>query len=93
VTLDGVEVEEGQIIGLVDGRLCSSGPEVEVVLKDVLESMDVANREIVSVYYGADVDESEATAVAEKIQSTFADVEVELLPGGQAHYFYILGAE
>jgi DAK2 domain fusion protein YloV len=93
VTLDDVEVEEGHIIGLVDGRLCSSGPEMEVVLNDVLESMDVANREIVSIYYGADVDEEEAATVAEKIKSIYTDVEVELLPGGQAHYFYILGAE
>lgn len=93
VTLDGVEVEEGQIIGLVDGRLCSSGSEIEVVLNDVLESMDVANREIVSIYYGADINEQEAAAVAEKIKSIYADVEIELLPGGQAHYFYILGAE
>ncbi|MFL7837982.1 MAG: DAK2 domain-containing protein [Candidatus Promineifilaceae bacterium] len=93
VTIDDVDVQEGHIIGLVDGRLCSSGPEIEAVLHDVLESMDAANREIVSIYYGADVDEEEATAVAEKIESIYEDVEVELLPGGQPHYFYILGAE
>jgi hypothetical protein len=93
VTLDEVEVQEGHIIGLVDGRLCSSGPEMEAVLMDVLESMDTENREIVSVYYGADVDEQEAAALAEKIESLYANVEVELLAGGQPHYFYILGAE
>ena len=42
VTLDGVDVEEGHIIGLVDGRLCSSGPEIETVLTEVLEGMDMA---------------------------------------------------
>ena len=93
VTLDDVEVQEGHIIGLVDDRLCSSGPEIEAVLMDVLESMDTENREIVSIYYGADVDEQEAAAIAEKIESLYADVEVELLAGGQPHYFYILGAE
>jgi DAK2 domain fusion protein YloV len=93
VTLDGVDVEEGQIIGLVDGRLCSSGPEVEDVLTDVLKGMDVHNREIVSIYYGADIGEQEAKAVAENIESMYEDVEVELLPGGQAHYFFIIGAE
>jgi DAK2 domain fusion protein YloV len=93
VTLDGVEVKEGHIIGLVDGHLCSSGPEIEAVLSDVLESMDTANCEIVSIYYGADVDEQEAVAMAGKIESIYANVEIELLPGGQPHYFYILGAE
>jgi DAK2 domain fusion protein YloV len=93
VTLDGVDVQEGHIIGLVDGRLCSSGLDIETVLGDVLENMDVADREILSIYYGADVSEEEAAAVAEKIETDYADLEVELLPGGQAHYFYILGAE
>ena len=93
VTLDGVDVEEGQIIGLVDGRLCASGPEIEDVLTKVLEGMDVAEREIVSIYYGAGVDEAQAAALAERIESAHEDVEVELLPGGQAHYFFILGAE
>ena len=93
VTLDGVEVEEGQIIGLVDGRLHASGSSIEVVLTDVLEGMDVAEREIVSIYYGAEVNEQKAITVANSIESTYPHVEVELLPGGQAHYFFILGAE
>jgi dihydroxyacetone kinase-like predicted kinase len=93
VTLDGVEVEEGQYIGLVDGRLCASGSDMEQVLSEVLEGMEMAEREIVSVYYGADVKEQDAQAVADRIEGMYEDVEVELLPGGQAHYFYILGAE
>jgi hypothetical protein len=93
VTLDGVEVHEGQIIGLVDGRLCSAGDELQDVLGEVLEGMEIAEREIVSLYYGAEVTEEEATAIAQSIEATYEDVEVELLPGGQAHYFFILGAE
>jgi dihydroxyacetone kinase-like predicted kinase len=93
VALDGVEVEEGQYIGLVDGRLCSSGSDTESVLADVLEGMNIAEREIVSIYYGAEVDDAEAARMAESIEGTYEDVEVELLPGGQAHYFFILGAE
>jgi DAK2 domain fusion protein YloV len=93
VSLDGVEVEEGQYIGLVDGRLCSSGSDIASVLADVLEGMNTAEREIVSIYYGDGVDEHEAAKLAESIEETYEDVEVELLPGGQAHYFFILGAE
>ncbi len=93
VTLDGVEVEEGQIIGLVDGRLNSSGSQIEQVLVNVLDGMDMEEREIVSIYYGAEVSEQEAKAVASNIEALYQHVEVELLPGGQAHYFFILGAE
>ena len=93
VTLDGVEVEEGHYIGLVDGRLCASGSGIEPVLNKVLDGMDTAEREIVSVYYGLEVDEQEAEVLAARINEAYPDVEVELLPGGQAHYFFILGAE
>ena len=63
------------------------------VLHRVLDEMDMSSRELVSIYYGKDVTESEAEAVAALILESHPDVEVELLPGGQAIYQYILGAE
>lgn len=93
VELDGVAVEEGQIIGLVNGRLCVSGTELADTLTRMLAEMDMEERELVSLYYGQDVTEAEATAVAEQIEALYPDAEVELLPGGQPHYFYIIGAE
>ncbi len=93
VTLDGVEVNEGEIIGLVNGRLCASGPLLPDVLEQVLAAMEMEERELVSLYYGQDVTLEESDQVAAQIQTLYPDAEVEVLPGGQAHYFYILGAE
>lgn len=93
VELDGVDVREGEIIGLVDGRLRSSGPDEDAVLDEVLEQMGVAECEIVTVYYGASVTIDQAAGLAERIRAGYPDVEVEVVEGGQAHYFYILGAE
>jgi uncharacterized protein len=93
VELDGVSVEVGQMIGVAEGRLCAAGPTVDSVLSPVLEAMDVANRELVSIYYGQDVELSEAEAVAAKVQALHPDVEIELLAGGQAIYHFILGSE
>ena len=93
VDINGVSVNEGEIIGLVDGRISASGKMLEQVLSQVLENMDMEEREILSVYYGADVTESEASVVVTQIESLYPDIEVELLLGGQPHYFYILGAE
>jgi len=55
--------------------------------------MEMEEREIVSVYYGRDISQEEAAQIAAQIEQAYPDVETELLPGGQAHYFYILGAE
>lgn len=93
VTLDGVEVREGQIIGVVNGRLCVAESDIEEVLQRVLEAMEMGDRELVSLYYGQDVTEEEAREVAEKIESLYPEVELELLSGGQPIYKYILGAE
>lgn len=93
VKLDGVNVQEGSIIGLIDGRLCSSGSDESVVVDEVLEKMEVAECEIVTIYYGADVSIDKAAGLAERIRTLYPDVEVEVVEGGQAHYFYILGAE
>jgi len=93
VTIDGVMCNEGEIIGLVDGRLSASGNELDNVLAQVLENMDMEEREIISVYSGEDVTVQEADKVVSLIESLYPEIEVELLPGEQAHYFYILGAE
>ncbi len=93
VNLDGVSVDEGQIIGVANGRLCAAGNTIYEVLAKILKGMDMEDRELLSIYYGQDVTESEAEEVVSNIQSLYPDVEIELLFGGQAIYQYILGAE
>lgn len=93
VSLDGVEVQEGEVIGLVNGRLCASGPALNDILPQVLEQMEMDERELLSLYYGKDIQAKEAELVAEQISDLYPEIEIEVLPGGQAHYFYILGAE
>jgi DAK2 domain fusion protein YloV len=93
VELDGVAVEEGEIIGVVDGRVRASGPDVDQVLRAMLDEIQMDERELVSIYYGVDVSEADAEELASKIADLYPDVEVEVLAGGQAIYQYIIGAE
>ena len=93
VTIDGVAVSEGEMIALVDGRLCASGPDMSAVLPQMLTAMSMEDREIVSLYFGSVVQRADAEMLATQIEAAYADVEVEIHEGGQAHYFFILGAE
>ena len=93
VQLDGVEVQKGAIIGLADGRLCCSGPDERTVLDTLLGYLDAAACGIVTLYYGADVTMTQAAEAADHIRDRCPNVEVEVIEGGQPHYFYILGAE
>ncbi len=93
VTLDGVKVNEGEIIGLVNGRLCVCNTNLDQLLADLFTEMELDECEIVTIYYGADTTATEAKQVAQKIETAYPDIETEILAGGQAHYCYILGAE
>lgn len=93
VEIDGIKVEEGALLGLVNGRLSTSGQDMDTILTKILADMEMAEREILSIYYGVEVTTDEAAALSQQIEQLYPDVEIELLPGGQSHYFYILGAE
>ncbi len=92
-TLNGVQVRQGQIIGLQDDQLVVSGDTVDEVVDALLDRMGVADLEIVTLYYGADVRQEEAEALASRLQEKYPDQTFEVVYGGQPHYFYILSAE
>ncbi len=93
VNLNGVNVAEGQLIGLVDGRLCAAGHDMADVVTQTLHQMGIAQREIVTFYYGQDVAATAAEAMAQQVRQQYPNVEVELHWGGQPHYYYLIGAE
>jgi dihydroxyacetone kinase-like predicted kinase len=92
-TVDGVEVTEGQIIGLHNGKLKIAGSKVEEVVRALLKEVDTALCEIVTLYYGEDVGEDDANALLDLLQQDWPDQEIDVVPGGQPHYYYIISVE
>ncbi len=93
VDINGLAVEEGQIIGLLNGLLVTAGTDEETIVLDLLARMDAAESEIITVYYGATVERPQAERLVMMIRERYPDQEVELLDGGQPHYSYIISAE
>jgi dihydroxyacetone kinase-like predicted kinase len=93
VEIDGVSVTEGQIIGLHNGALVTSGDSVPAVVLQLLGQMDAASLELVTLYPGAEVAAAEAEHMAEQVREAFTHLAVEVHAGGQPHYWYILSAE
>jgi len=93
VDINGLAIEEGQIIGLLNGQLVTAGTDKEAIAHDLLARMDAVECEIITVYYGNAVDRPQAEGLATSIQERYPDQEVELLEGGQPHYCYIISAE
>jgi DAK2 domain fusion protein YloV len=93
VTVNDVEVTAGQIIGLHDGELKVSGTTIDGVAQTLLKEMDPTDREIITLYYGDNVSESDASTLADLLQQDWPDLEIEVINGGQSHYHYILSLE
>ena len=93
VELGGVAVSEGQLIGLHDGELVTSGDSSgEVVLK-LLDRMNASELEIVTLYYGAEISDADAQELVDQLQAEYPDLEFEAVEGGQPHYFYLVSVE
>ncbi len=93
VQIEGVSVEEGEVIGLLDGRLTASGRTLEEVVWEMLRQMRADECEVITLYYGEAVEGAEAEKLADEIRAAYPDQEVELIEGGQPHYHYIISAE
>jgi DAK2 domain fusion protein YloV len=93
-TIDGLEVVDGEIIGLQNGTLKVTGSKIEDVVRELLKVMvDTAESEIITLYWGKTVNEGEAQALAKLVQQDWPEQEIEVVAGGQPHYHYILSVE
>lgn len=91
--VEGVKVAQGQLIGLFDGKLSAAGDTIEEIVFKLLEKMEASRGEVLTLYYGADVREEEALALAEKIREIYPHLNVETIWGGQPYYHYIISLE
>ena len=91
--IDGREIKENDYMGIGDDGILSVGADMEQALMDMVDQLIDDESGIVSLYYGEEVSEEDASALAEKIREKYADIEVEVNNGGQPVYYYILSVE
>lgn len=91
--VNGFQVKEGDIIGLINNTLVTTGPTREEVAWDLLGRMEAQNREIITIYRGQDLPQDEAQSFTEKARERYPDAQIELVDGGQPFYDYIISAE
>lgn len=91
--LNGKEIKKGDIIGITDGDIHSVGKDPEEVCKSLLEYMVDEDSELISIYYGEDVDEESADALGGEVEERYVDMDVEWNYGGQPLYYYIVSVE
>jgi dihydroxyacetone kinase-like predicted kinase len=93
VQVNGLRIQEGQFIGLLNGELLEAGNELQAVTQTMLQRLDMSGYEIMTVYWGAAVTPEEAERQASWVREHYPDKEVELVEGKQPYYHYIISVE
>ena len=91
--IDDKEIHEGDIMGIGDKGILSVGSEIEETVKDMLSQLVDEDSELISLYYGEEVNEEDAEKFTQEITELYPDVDVDVHSGGQPIYYYILAVE
>ena len=92
-TIDGLEIHENDNIGMVDGKIVVSNPDMMETLEETFAHMLDEDSEIVTIYVGEDGSEELANELAQALAEKYEDVEVEIHQGGQPVYPYLFSVE
>ena len=91
--IDDKEIHEGDYMGIGDHSILSVGRKLSDVTKDMLAAMADDDTELISIYYGADIDEETANQLGNEIMELYSGCDVEIYSGGQPIYYYVISVE
>lgn len=91
--IDGVEIHEGDYLGMVDGKIILSEADKYQATLDTLNKMISEDIEIITIVVGEEGTQAEAEKLSEAIEASYPDLEVEIHEGKQPVYPYLLSAE
>ncbi len=92
-SVDGVEVHEGDIMGIDEHSILAVGKDVADTSFQLLEALVDEDSELISIYYGEDVTEEDAEEFFARVKEKFTDLDVEMYNGGQPIYYYVMSVE
>ena len=91
--IDDKEIKCGDYMGIGDKGILAVGTDMAAITLEMVGHMVDEDSALVSIYYGSDIAEEDAEALAEAISDQYPDVDVELQYGGQPIYYYVISVE
>ena len=91
--IDGINIEEGDMLGLVEGKIKEVGKDKFEVAEKVLANMVDDDSELITVFYGEDIKEEEANSFVEKLEEKYEDCDIQLYKGDQPLYYFLMSVE
>ena len=91
--MDGLEIKEGNILGLLEGKIEEVGENPYDVAKDLLDKMCNDDSELITIFYGSDCKEDEVESFIASIEEKYSDYDVQCYKGDQPLYYFIMAVE
>ena len=91
--IDGINIQEGNMLGLVEGKIKEVGEDKFDVASRVLADMIDDDSELITVFYGKDVSENEANEFIAKLEEKYEDCDIQLYKGDQPLYYFLMSVE
>lgn len=92
-TFEDVDIKEGDILGMINGKLTKIGDNIDEVTKEIIDSMIDENSELVTVFFGNNLKEEDTLNIKDYICSKYGNCDLSINYGGQPLYYYIISVE
>lgn len=92
-SFENIEIHEGDYLGMLEGDISVVGQNLETTVINLLENMSVEDEEIITLYYGEDVSDESAEALAAQLGEIYPDCDVSAKRGNQPVYYYFISVE
>ena len=90
---DGRDIREGDYLGLYNGALLDTTPDIAKLLRDMAKKTAEEGKEFINIFYGEDITEEQSAQAQEIFSDNCPGAEINLLCGGQPVYYYLISAE
>ncbi|MDE6699640.1 MAG: DAK2 domain-containing protein, partial [Acetatifactor sp.] len=91
--IDEKEIKKDDYMGIGDAGILAVGQDMGKVTEEMVAAMVDEDSELISIYYGADVDEAAAEELRDTLESAYPSCDIELQAGGQPIYYYVISVE
>ena len=91
--VDGIDVKEGDIMGLDEHSVLTTGNNISDTTIDLISKMVGEDTSNITLFYGESVSEEDAAALQSKLEEKFGSIDISMVYGGQPVYYYIISIE
>jgi hypothetical protein len=91
--IDGIEIKEGNILGLIEGKIVEVGQDPYEVASGLVSRMVNDESELITVFYGSDSDPEKVEELMEAMEDKYSELDVQYYDGGQPLYYFLISVE